>query len=65
MDYTREEFEETNRVDNTYSLGPGITYQMNRFVHWGFNYSYTQRKSDAVGEDYIENLFLLTVRLQY
>jgi hypothetical protein len=65
FNYTREEFEETNRVDNTYSLGPGINYLMNRFAHWRFNYSYTQRKSEEVGEDYIENLFLLTLRLQY
>ncbi len=65
FNYTREEFEETDRVDNTYSFEPGINYLMNRFVHWRFNYSYTQRKSDEIGEDYIENLFLLTVRLQY
>jgi hypothetical protein len=38
---------------------------MNRFVHWSLNYSYTQRESDAVGEDYAENLILLTMRLQY
>ena len=40
-------------------------YRMNRFVYWGFNYRYTQRKSDAGGRDYIENLFVLTARLQY
>jgi hypothetical protein len=46
-------------------MGPGVTYLMNRFVHWGLNYSYTQRSSNAPGEDYIENLILLTARLQY
>ena len=65
FNYTREDFEGTSRVDNTYSTGPGINYLMNRFAHWRFNYSYTQRKSDAIGQDYIENLFLLTLRLQY
>lgn len=65
FNYTREEFEETNRVDNTYSAGPGVTYLMNRFLHWRLNYSYTQRNSDAAGEDYTENVVLLTARLQY
>jgi hypothetical protein len=65
FNYTREEFEGTNRVDDTYSLGPGVNYLMNRFLHWRLNYTYTQRESDAVGEDYIENLILLTARLQY
>ena len=65
FNYTREVFEETDRTDNTYSMGPGVTYLMNRFVHWGLNYSHTQRSSNASGEDYIENLILLTARLQY
>jgi hypothetical protein len=65
FNYTREEFEGTNRIDNTYSGGPGVTYLMNRFLHWRLGYTYTQRESDAQGEDYIENVVLLTARLQY
>jgi len=63
--YTREEFEDTDRTDNTYSGGPGVTYLMNRFLHWRLSYTYTQRESDAPGEDYTQNVVLLTARLQY
>lgn len=63
--YTREEFEETDRTDNTYSFGPGVTYLMNRFLHWRLGYTYTHRESDAAGEDYVQNVVLLTARLQY
>jgi hypothetical protein len=65
FNYTREDFEDTNRVDNTYSLGPGVTYLMNRFVHFSLNYTHSWRNSDAPGQDYTENSVLLTTRLQY
>jgi hypothetical protein len=65
FNYTREEFEGTNRIDNTYSMGPGVTYLMNRFVHLSLNYTHTIRDSDAADEDYTENVVLFTTRLQY
>ena len=65
FNYTREEFEDTSRVDNTYSMGPGVTYLMNRFVHLTLNYAHTRRDSDAPNQDYTENLVLFTIRLQY
>ena len=65
LDYTRESFEEINRADDTISMGPGVTYLMNRFVHLNFNYAYTQRFSDISTEDYAEHSVILSVRLQY
>jgi uncharacterized protein (PEP-CTERM system associated) len=65
FNYTREDFEDTNRVDNTYSLGPGVTYLMNRFVHFSLNYTHSWRDSDAPFQDYTENSVLFTTRLQY
>ena len=65
FDYVNEDFEGTNRTDDTYSLGPQVIYRMNRFVHLSLGYTYTERDSDALGEDYTENLVLLSTRFQY
>ena len=63
--YSRGEFEDTNRVDDTLSFGPSLTYLMNRFVHLNLDYTRTQRWSDAPGQDYTQNSVLLSLRLQY
>jgi hypothetical protein len=65
LDYTHESFEEINRVDETVSTGPGVSYLMNRFAHLNLNYTYTQRFSDLSTEDYVEHSIILSVRLQY
>ena len=63
--YTREEFEGTDRTDNTYSAGPQVIYLVNRFVHVSLGYNFEQRQSDAAGEDYKIHTVLLSTRLQY
>lgn len=65
LDYTRESFEEINRVDETFSMGPGVSYLMNRFVRLNFDYAYTQRISDVPAEDYARHSAKISVRVQY
>ena len=65
FDYTNEDFEGTNRTDDTYSFGPEVIYAMNRFVHFSLGYTYSQRVSDAPGEDYTINSVMLSTRFQY
>ena len=65
LSYKLEEFEGTGRKDDTVVFNAGGSYLMNRFVHLGLGYSYTQRFSDADGQDYKEHSIMLTMRLQY
>lgn len=63
--YKIEEFEDTNRTDDTIRADLGATYLMSRFAHISLSYAYKQRFSDAQGQDFTENLVKLSVRIQY
>ena len=65
VDYTNEDFEGTNRTDETYSFGPEVIYLVNRFVHLSLGYNYEQRDSDAATEDYTIHSVVLSTRFQY
>lgn len=63
--YKLQEFEGTSRNDDTIVADVGAAYLMSRFVHVLLGYSYTQRFSDAPGQDYSEHAAKLRVRIQY
>ena len=65
LSYKLEKFEDTSREDDTVVFNASGTYLMNRFVYWGLGYNYTQRFSDADGQDYKEHSIMLTMRLQF
>ena len=65
LSYKLEKFEDTSREDDTVVFNAGGSYLMNRFVHWGLGYNYTQRFSDADGQDYKEHSIMLRMRLQF
>jgi hypothetical protein len=52
ISYERDDFQDTNRTDNTINVGPSATYLMNRYVSLGAAYTYTTRDSDDSNREY-------------
>lgn len=50
--FVRDDFEGTDRSDNTVSVGGGLTYLVNRNIGVDASYTFTTRDSDAAGGDY-------------
>ena len=65
FNYRLESFEELERDDDTIEGTAGVTYLVNRFLHTGLDYKFTNRSSDAVGQDFTTHSFFLTLRFQY
>ena len=65
FNYRIETFEEVDREDDTIDFTAGATYLVNRFLHTGLDYTFTNRSSDAVGQDYTTHTVFLTLRFQY
>ena len=59
--YTREDFQDTDRVDDRFDVGPDITYLLNRYLSVGAGYTFTTQDSDDEDEEFDRNL--VTVRL--
>ena len=59
--YTREDFQDTDRVDDRFDVGPDITYLLNRYLSVGAGYTFTTQDSDEEDEEFDRNL--VTVRL--
>ena len=65
FNYRLETFEEVDRDDETIELTAGVTYLVNRFLHTNLDYKFTNRSSDAAGQDFATHLVFLTLRFQY
>lgn len=63
--YRIDDFRGDDREDETYILGGGITYWLNRNLSLNAGYDYSERDSNQAGEDYRANTFSigLTARL--
>jgi hypothetical protein len=59
--YRRDDFQDTDRTDNRFDVGPDITYLLNRYLSVGAGYTFTKRDSDDSDQEFTRNLF--TVRL--
>ena len=63
--YVRDDFEDTNRTDDIFRAGTGLTYLLNR--NWSIEggYRFSRRNSDANDEDFTRNRVTigLTARL--
>jgi hypothetical protein len=59
--YTRDDFQDADRTDNRFDVGPDITYLINRYLSVGAGYTFTTRTSDD--EDNEFNRHLVSVRL--
>ena len=62
--YSRDDFQDANRVDNRIDVGPGITYFINRNFSVGAGYVFTKRQSDDCDEEFDRNVITLRVTAQ-
>lgn len=59
--YTRSDFEGTERSDDTYRVGGGVTYLINRNLSLDASYRFSNRQSDDSDAEYTRNIFLVGV----
>ena len=62
--YSRDDFQDANRVDNRIDVGPSITYFVNRNFSVGANYVFTKRDSDDSDREFDRNVITLRVTAQ-
>jgi hypothetical protein len=54
--YENEDFEDTNRTDDTFDAGAGVRYLLNRNLALTANYNFENRSSDDNNQDYTRNI---------
>lgn len=59
--YERDNFRGTDRVDNTYRIGGGVTYLINRNFSVDARYDFATRDSDDDNAEYDRNIFRVGV----
>ncbi|MGH6901719.1 MAG: outer membrane beta-barrel protein, partial [Geminicoccaceae bacterium] len=62
--YSRDDFQDANRVDNRIDVGPDITYFVNRYLSVGADYVFTKRDSDDSDREFDRNVITLRVTAQ-
>ncbi|HRJ12326.1 MAG TPA: outer membrane beta-barrel protein, partial [Alphaproteobacteria bacterium] len=60
--YSYDDYEDIVREDDVWQAGLGARYLLNSHLHFFANYNYLNRDSNAVGNDYDQNRFLVGVR---
>ena len=65
VDYTRDDFQGTNRTDNIFGAGAGVSYLLNRNLTLDATYRFTKRDSDDNDAEFDRNIVLVgfTARL--
>jgi hypothetical protein len=61
--YTRDDFQGVSRTDDTYALGAGVTYLLNRNISLLGTYTFATRDSDQSDEEYDRSIFRIGVNL--
>lgn len=64
-EYSRDEYQSVDTVDQLYSFGPRITYLVNRYLKTEASYAHQRKESTDPTREYSENVFLLSVTGQY
>jgi len=62
---SQDDFEGIERTDEIYRAGINATYMMNRYFYISGGYSFRMRDSDVSTENFMENVFFLSLRTQY
>ena len=62
--YSRDDFQDTGRVDNRFDVGPDITYLLNRYLSVGAGYQFTTRDSDDDTREFDRNVITLRLNAQ-
>jgi hypothetical protein len=63
--YENDDFEGTNRTDNSYLAGIGAEYLLNRNFSFFGEYDFELRDSNIPGDDFLDNVVLVGARVQY
>jgi hypothetical protein len=64
VSYRRDDFQDADRTDNRFDVGPDITYLLNRYLSVGAGYTFTTRDSDDSDREFTRNLFTLRLNAQ-
>ena len=64
VSYRRDDFQDADRTDNRFDVGPDITYLLNRYLSVGAGYTFTKRDSDDSDREFTRNLFTLRLNAQ-
>jgi hypothetical protein len=59
--YIRDDFEGVDRSDDTFVVGGGVSYLLNRNLSLDATYDFSTRSSDEGEEEYTRNIFLVGV----
>lgn len=62
---SQDDFEGIERTDEIYRAEINATYMLNRYFYISGGYSFRMRDSDVSTEDFMENVFFLSLRTQY
>ena len=62
--YRRDDFQDADRTDNRFDVGPDITYLLNRYLSVGAGYTFTTRDSDDSDREFTRNIFTLRLTAQ-
>jgi len=63
--YENDNFEGTNRTDNTYLASIGGEFLLNRNFSFFGEYDFELRNSNTPGNDFLDNIVLIGARVQY
>ena len=63
--YTNADFGEIDRQDDTISTQFALAYLINEFFSLTGSYRFANRASDAAGQDFTANTFLVSLKSQY
>jgi hypothetical protein len=61
LGYTDDDYTGISRTDDTVRAGLGLKYLLNRNLSLGLGYDYTDKDSDAAGNDYTRNVVGVTL----
>jgi hypothetical protein len=62
--YRRNDFQDTDRTDNRFDLGPNVTYLVNRNFSLGAGYTFTKRDSDNNDGEFDRHVVTVRVTAQ-
>jgi hypothetical protein len=62
--YSNRDYQGIGRNDNVWIAGTGAEYLMNRYMSMDAKYQFDDRDSSDAEEDYVRNLFLLSLNLK-
>lgn len=63
--YGNNDYEGISRTDDSYNFGASVKYLANRYLDLSAQYRHSRRESEAAGDDYDKNVFLVQATAKY